>query len=184
MIAIRMVLVLTILCGLIYPLAMTGIAQVFFPREAGGSLIVRDGRVRGSELIGQGTEDPRYFWSRPSATAGFAYNAASSSGSNLGPKNPARQEGMDARLNALLTADPVNTDPIPIDLLTASGSGLDPHISLEAAEYQVKRVARLRGLELEQVQELVRRHTEQRQFGTFGEQRVNILLLNEDLDRR
>lgn len=183
MTAIRMLLVMTVLCGLIYPLAITGVAQVLFPHQAHGSLIVRDGRVLGSELIGQHFEDPRYFWGRPSATPLFPYNALASAGSNLGPNNPARKQAIEERRKALRALDPTNTAEIPLDLLTASASGLDPNISPEAAAYQVSRVARVRGLDREKVEALVRRHTTPRQFGFLGEPVVNVLLLNRDLDR-
>ena len=183
MIAIRMMLVLTVLTGLLYPLLMTGLAQVLFPRQAHGSRIVRDGRVVGSELMGQQFDDPRYFWSRPSATAPFPYNTLASSGSNYGPLNPNRQKAMAARRDALRAADEGSSAPIPIDLLTASASGLDPHISPESAAYQVSRVARLRGVDPTRIEELVRRHTASRQFGVFGEPAVNVFLLNQDLDR-
>jgi K+-transporting ATPase ATPase C chain len=182
MAAIRMSLVLTVVCGLLYPLAVTTCARLLFPRQASGSLVIREGRVTGSELIGQQFEDPRYFWGRPSATPSFPYNGAASSGSNLGPRNPDRQKAVEARREALRAADPSNTAPIPIDLLTASGSGLDPHISPEAAAYQASRVARLRGLDRGQVEELVRRHTASRQFGILGQRVVNVLLLNQALD--
>lgn len=182
MTVVRMFLVLTALCGFIYPLAMTGVAQLLFPAQAGGSRIVRDGQVAGSELIGQQFDDPRYFWSRPSATSPFPYNAAASSGSNYGPLNPTRQKMMGVRRAALEAVDPGNTAPVPIDLLTASASGLDPHISPEAAAYQAGRVSRLRGLSRNRIEELIRRHTEQRQFGLLGEPRVNVLALNSELD--
>jgi potassium-transporting ATPase KdpC subunit len=184
MTAIRMMLVLTALCGLVYPLAMTVCARLLFPGQASGSLVVRDGKVRGSELIGQHFDDPRFFWGRPSATPSRPYNAALSSGSNLGPTNPARAQAMEERRRVLLAADPGNRAAVPLDLLTASGSGLDPHISPEAVEFQLGRVARLRGLEPDKVRELVRRHTTPRQFGILGEPVVNVLLLNQDLDRQ
>lgn len=180
--ALTMLLLLTILTGLIYPLAVTGLAQLFFPDQANGSLIVREGKVIGSKLIGQSFDKPEYFWSRPSATVPFPNNAAASGGSNLGPTNPALIEAVKARIAALQAADPDNHDPIPVDLVTASGSGLDPHISPAAARYQLKRVARARGLDEDSVLELVRRHTEGRQFGLLGEPRVNVLALNLALD--
>jgi len=180
--ALTMLVILTLLTGLVYPLAVTGLAQLFFPDQANGSLIVRDGKVIGSQLIGQYFDKPEYFWSRPSATAPFPYNAAASGGSNLGPTNPALIETVKARVAALRVADPGNDAPIPVDLVTASGSGLDPHISPAAALYQLKRVARTRGLDENTVQTLVTQHTEGRQFGLLGERRVNVLLLNLALD--
>lgn len=183
MTAIRVMLLLTALCGLVYPLAMTVCARLLFPRQASGSLITVDGKVKGSELIGQHFADPRYFWGRPSATPSRPYNTTLSSGSNLGPTNPARGQAMEARRRVLLAADPGNRAAVPLDLLTASASGLDPHISPEAAEYQAGRVARLRGIDPGEVRDLVRRHTTRRQFGLLGEPVVNVLLLNQDLDR-
>lgn len=183
MTTIRMVLLFTVLLGVVYPLAITGMASLLFPHQAKGSLIVRGGKVAGSELIGQAFESPRYFWSRPSATPSFAYNAGLSSGSNLGPKNPARQEAMENRRRMLLALDPSNPAPVPLDLLQASGSGLDPHISPEAAAWQVQRVARARSLDPRQVAALAARYTQPRQFGVLGEPVVNVLLLNQALDR-
>ncbi|BCA56353.1 potassium-transporting ATPase KdpC subunit [Nitrospira sp. KM1] len=180
--AVTMLAVLTILTGLIYPLAVTGLAQLLFPEQANGSLIVRDGRVVGSRLIGQFFDKPEYFWGRPSATAPFPYNAAASGGSNLGPTNPALIDAVKARVAALRAADPGNESPIPVDLVTASGSGLDPHISPAAALYQVKRVSRARGLDEGTVSALLNRQTEKRQFGLLGERRVNVLELNLALD--
>ena len=180
--ALTMLLILTLLTGLAYPLAVTALAQVFFPDQANGSLIVRDGKVIGSQLIGQYFDKPEYFWSRPSATTLFPYNAAASGGSNLGPTNPALIETVKARVAALRAADPGNEAAIPVDLVTASGSGLDPHISPAAALYQLKRVARTRGLDENTVQTLVTQHTEGRQFGLLGERRVNVLQLNVALD--
>jgi K+-transporting ATPase ATPase C chain len=168
----------------VYPLTVTGLAQLVFPQQANGSLIVRDGKVIGSELIGQYFDDPKYFWGRPSATSPFPYNAAASSGSNLGPTNPALIEAVKIRVAALRAADPDNEAPVPVDLVTASGSGLDPHITPAAALYQAHRVARLRGLEENQVKDLVARSTEGRQFGFLGEPRVNVLKLNLALDER
>jgi K+-transporting ATPase ATPase C chain len=173
---------LTVITGLLYPAAVTGIAQLIFPRQANGSLIVSGGEARGSELIGQGFTDPRYFWSRPSATGPVPYNAAVSSGSNLGPTNPALADAVKGRIEALRAADPGNTAPVPVDLVTASGSGLDPHITIAAAEYQVGRVSRARGLSEDQVRDLVRRFTSGRQFGILGEPRVTVLPLNLALD--
>jgi K+-transporting ATPase ATPase C chain len=180
--ALMMLLTLTLLTGVIYPLAVTGLAQLFLPSLADGSLIIRDGKVIGSELIGQQFDDPKYFWGRPSATSPFPYNAAASSGSNLGPTNPAFIEAVRGRVSALRAADPVNDTPIPVDLVTASGSGLDPHMSPAAAEYQLKRVARARGLGENTLRDLVARHTEGRQLGVLGERRINILKLNVALD--
>ncbi len=180
--ALTMLLILTVLTGLVYPLSVTGLAQVFFPEQANGSLIVHNGQVVGSKLIGQYFDKPEYFWSRPSATSPFPYNAAASSGSNLGPTNPALLDAVKARVAALRAVDPGNDSPIPVDLVTASGSGLDPHISPAAALYQVKRVARARGLDESTVHTLVTQHTEGRQFGLLGERRVNVLQLNLSLD--
>jgi K+-transporting ATPase ATPase C chain len=180
--ALTMLLILTVLTGLVYPLAVTGLAQLFFPDQANGSLIIHNGKVIGSKLIGQYFDRPEYFWSRPSATSPFPYNAAASSGSNLGPTNPALIEAVKARVAALRAADPGNDLPIPVDLVTASGSGLDPHISPAAALYQLKRVARARGLNDDTVLTLVTQHTEGRQFGLLGERRVNVLQLNLALD--
>lgn len=180
--ALRMLLVLTVLTGAVYPALVTGIAQALFTSEANGSLIRKDGKVVGSKLIGQPFSDPKYFWSRPSATSPMPYNAGSSSGSNLGPLNPALAEAVKARIDALKAADPAQAELIPVDLVTASGSGLDPHISPAAAWWQAPRVARERKLPLDAVQKLVHAHTEGRQFGFFGEPRVNVLLLNLALD--
>jgi K+-transporting ATPase ATPase C chain len=180
--AVVSLVLLTLITGVLYPLAVTGLAQLLFPIQANGSLIVRDGEILGSELIGQPFDDPKYFWGRLSATAGFPYNAAASSGSNLGPSNPALTNVAEARIAALRTADPGNTLPIPVDLVTASGSGLDPHISVAAALYQAPRVARIRGLPESAVIDLIDRFTEGRQFGFFGEPRVNVLRLNLALD--
>lgn len=173
---------LTLLTGVIYPLAITGIAQLVFPNQADGSTIVLDGQVIGSQLIGQPFDDPAYFWGRLSATGPAPYNAAFSSGSNLGPLNPALTDAAQARIDALRAADPGNTLPVPVDLVTSSGSGLDPHISPAAATYQVPRVARARNLDEEQVNALVQQHTEGRLLGLLGEPRVNVLKLNLALD--
>ena len=180
--AIMLTLMLTIVTGVFYPLAITGIAQLLFPHQANGSLIVDNGRVVGSALIGQPFSDPGHFWSRPSATSPQAYNAASSSGSNLGPTNQALIDQVKQNVAALRRADPGNTAPVPVDLVTNSGSGLDPNISVAAALYQVARVARVRKLPVETVRNLVARYTEGRQFGVLGEPRVNVLELNRALD--
>jgi K+-transporting ATPase ATPase C chain len=180
--AIGLFSLLTVLTGIIYPLAVTGIAQWLFPAEATGSLILADGQALGSALIGQPFSDPKYFWGRPSATSPFPYNAAASSGSNLGPLNPALLEAIKARVEALRRFDPSEAKPIPVDLVTASGSGLDPHISPAGAEVQVNRVATARGLEAEGVRKLVADHTEGRQLGILGEPRINVLRLNLALD--
>ena len=172
----------TLLTGLIYPLTVTGLAQLLFPLQANGSLIEQDGEVIGSELIGQYFTDPKYFWGRPSATAPVPYNAAASAGSNLALTNPALKQMVIARIAALHSADPGNTAPIPIDLVTTSASGLDPHISVAAALYQVPRVARERGLDENQVRRLVEQSVEGRQFGFLGEPRINVLRLNLALD--
>ena len=182
--ALVLFVLLTLLTGVIYPLLVTGIAQVLFPGRANGSLIERDGKVRGSELIGQPFSDPKYFWGRPSATSPIPYNAGASSGSNLGPTNPALEEAVKARIAALKAADAGNPAPIPVDLVTASASGLDPHISPAAAEYQVGRVARVRGLDASAVRALIAQYTEGRDFRMLGEPRVNVLRLNLALDRR
>jgi K+-transporting ATPase ATPase C chain len=179
---------LTLITGVFYPLLVTGAAQLLFPDRANGSILMRDGRAVGSELIGQSFDDPRYFWGRLSATGAFPYNAfnaatlTGSSGSNYGPLNPALVEAAQVRLDALRAADPGNAAPVPVDLVTASGSGLDPHISVAAALYQVPRVARERGVSRERIRLLVEDHTEGRQFGILGEPRVNVLLLNLALD--
>lgn len=175
-------LLLTLLTGIAYPLLVTGIAQVMMPRQANGSLIIKDGKPVGSGLIGQSFSDPRYFWSRPSATSPMPDNASSSGGSNLGPTNPALADAVKARVQALRDTDPGNHRPVPVDLVTASASGLDPHISPAAAEYQLSRVARVRNLNPDAVRKLVVEHTEDRQFGILGEPRVNVLELNLALD--
>jgi len=173
----------TLITGVAYPLAVTGIAQAAFPRQANGSVLQQGGKDIGSSLIGQPFAEPKYFWGRASATAPYAYNAASSSGSNLGPTNPALLDAIKARIKALRDADPGNDAPIPVDLVTASGSGLDPHISPAAAEYQLRRVARARNRDEGEVRGLVAEHTEGRQLGILGEPRVNVLTLNLALDR-
>jgi K+-transporting ATPase ATPase C chain len=183
--ALVTLVVMTVITGILYPLLVTGLAQGIFPRKAGGSLLARGqagGGPVGSELIGQPFTDPRWFWGRLSATGPFPYNAAASTGSNLGNSNPALLEAAQARIEALRSADPGNLAPVPADLVTASGSGLDPHISVEAALYQVPRVARARGLAEEQVQGLVQRHVQPRQLGILGEPRVNVLKLNLALE--
>jgi potassium-transporting ATPase KdpC subunit len=180
--AIILIAIFTLLTGILYPLLITGIAQVIFPHQANGSLIVRNGQVVGSDLIGQSFDDPRYFWSRPSATSPFPYNAAASSGSNLGPTNQALIEEVEARIATVKAADPTNNSPIPVDLVTSSGSGLDPNISVAAALYQIPRVAKARGLSEEVVRTLIDRFTVGRQFGVLGEPRVNVLELNLVLD--
>jgi K+-transporting ATPase ATPase C chain len=173
---------LTLLTGVAYPLLVTGVAQAAFPHQANGSLIVRDGKVIGSSLIGQPFDDPKYFWSRPSATGPAAYNAQASTGSNLGPTNPALTDAVKARIEALQKADPDTKEPVPVDLVTASGSGLDPHISPAAALYQVHRVARARGLDEGKVRAIIEAHTDAPQLGILGEPGVNVLELNLALD--
>jgi len=180
--ALVMIVLMTILLGGVYPAAVTAIASVLFPWQANGSVIEKDGKAIGSALIGQPFADPGHFWSRPSATSPYPYNASSSSGSNLGPLNPALTDAVTARVKALRDADPDNTAPVPADLVTASGSGLDPHISPAAAEYQVARVAKARHLDPAQVRALVQQFTEGRQLGFLGEPRVNVLRLNLQLD--
>ena len=180
--SISMLAAMTMLCGVVYPMLVTGTAQFLFHDAANGSIIERGGKALGSELIGQPFADPKYFWSRPSATAPFANNSTASSGSNLGPTNPALVSAVKQRIDALRAADPGNPAPVPVDLVTASGSGLDPHISLAAAQYQVARVAKARGMGEAKVTEMVTQATEGRQFGILGEPRVNVLLLNLALD--
>ena len=181
--AFIMLLALTVLTGVAYPLLVTGIAQGLFAKQANGSLIERDGKPVGSALIGQPFSDPKYFWSRPSATGPTPYNAAASSGSNQGPLNPALEEAVKARIAALQAADPSQAAPIPVDLVTTSGSGLDPHISPAAAAWQAPRIACLRGLSEVEVAKLITSHTQARQLGVLGEARVNVLQLNLALDR-
>ena len=180
--ALRMLAVLTVLTGIVYPLVVTGIAQVVFPRTANGSLIVDADKAVGSDLIGQPFDDPKYFWSRPSATSPMPYNGASSSGSNQGPRNPALADAVRDRIAALRSADPGNTGPVPVDLVTASGSGLDPHISVAAADYQVARVAKARNMSIDDVRSIVAANTSGRTFGILGEPRVNVLTLTRALD--
>jgi potassium-transporting ATPase KdpC subunit len=180
--ALMIPLVMTLVTGVAYPLLVTGIAQGVFPSQARGSLIVKDGHVVGSVLIGQPFDDPKYFWSRPSATSPFGDNAGASTGSNLSPTNPDLVKAVQARVDALRAADPRNTAPVPVDLVTTSGSGLDPHISPAAALYQASRVAKARKLPPETVRELVERHIDGRFLGFLGEPRVNVLALNMALD--
>ena len=180
--ALVLFFLLTLLTGVAYPLLVTGAAQLLFPDQAGGSLILRDGKPVGSSLIGQNFTDPGHFWGRPSATGSMPYNASASSGSNQGPLNPALVDAVKGRIDALRAADPGNAGPVPVDLVTASASGLDPHISPAAARYQAARVARVRGLPLEKVQQLVTQETESPLFGLLGEPRVHVLRLNLALD--
>lgn len=172
---------LTAVTGIAYPLLVTLVAQIAMPHQANGSLIERNGHAVGSELIGQTFDDPKYFWSRPSAT-GPSYNGAASTGSNFGPTNPAQLDAVKSRMEAIRNAHPDQIGPVPVDLVTASGSGLDPHISPAGAEYQVARVAKTRGLPAEAVRQLVKTHTEGRTLGLLGEPRVNVLKLNLALD--
>lgn len=176
--ALTLFIALSIVTGLLYPLLVTGVAQTAFPHQANGSLITQGGKTVGSELIGQSYTEPGHFWGRPSATAPMPYNASASGGSNLGPTNPALTDAVKARIEALRAADPGNTRPVPVDLVTASASGLDPQISPAAADYQAARVAKARGLPLAQVQALVQQHTESPWLGVLGEPRVNVLALN------
>jgi potassium-transporting ATPase KdpC subunit len=180
--AIVSLVLLSVVTGLAYPALVTVIAQVVFPYQANGSLIVRDGKTVGSALIGQPFDDPKYFWGRPSATSPFGYNAGASSGSNLSPTNPDLIKAVQGRVDALRAADPGNTAPVPVDLVTASGSGLDPHITPAAALYQVGRVAKARNRDRQVIAQLVGQYTEGRTFGLLGEPRVNVLSLNLALD--
>ena len=180
--SLRMLVALTVITGVVYPLLVTGIAQSVFPTQAGGSIVERDGKAVGSALIGQAFSAPKYFWSRPSATSPMPYNSGASSGSNLGPTNPALHDAVKARIDALRGADPDNKAAVPVDLVTASGSGLDPHISPAAAQYQAARVAKARGIEERKVRGLIADHTQGRQLGFLGEPRVNVLELNLALD--
>ena len=180
--AITLFVVLSVITGIAYPLAITGIAKGLFPTSAAGSLVEKDGKPVGSLLIGQNFTGAQYFWGRPSATGPYPNNAAASGGSNLGPLNPALADAVKSRIAALKAADPANTKPVPIDLVTASASGLDPHISPAAAEYQVERIAKTRNIDPAQVRKLVAEHTEGRQLWMLGEARVNVLALNLALD--
>ncbi|MES2090754.1 MAG: potassium-transporting ATPase subunit KdpC [Pseudomonadota bacterium] len=182
--AVSLFVVLTVVTGVVYPLAVTGVAKAVFPHQAAGSLIVKDGQAIGSSLIGQNFTEPKYFWGRPSATGPMPYNASGSSGSNQGPLNPALVDAVKSRVEALRAADPGNTLPVPVDLVTASASGLDPHISVAAAQYQAARVARVRSLSTEAVHTAIARHSEGRLLGLLGEARVNVLELNLALDKK
>ena len=182
--AAAMLLLLTLITGAAYPALVTVIAQTLFPEQANGSLIKNaSGELVGSELIGQSFNSPKYFWGRPSATAPYPYNAAASSGSNLGPSNPALSQTVAARIQALKDADPDNKAAIPVDLVTASGSGLDPHISLAAAEYQIHRIAKIRHIDADDLRDLIDSHRERRTWMILGEPRVNVLRLNLALDQ-
>jgi K+-transporting ATPase ATPase C chain len=180
--AIVLFLIMTAITGIAYPLVVTGIAQLVFPDQAGGSLVMKGGKAVGSRLIGQNFSDPKYFWSRPSATSPQPYNGTGSTASNLGPLNPALTDGIKKNIDALHAADPTNTAPVPVDLVTASGSGLDPELSLAGARYQVARVAQVRGLSQAAVQRLVDSHARGKWLGLLGEPRVNLLELNLALD--
>ena len=180
--AVSLFVLLSIVTGIAYPIVVTGIAKVAFPEAASGSLIVKDGKAVGSSLIGQNFTDPKYFWGRPSATGPMPYNAAASGGSNQGPLNPALVEAVKARIDALKAADLNNMRPIPADLVSASASGLDPHISPAAAEYQIERVAKARQFDTAAVKAMVAKYTEERQWGIFGDPRINVLELNLALD--
>jgi potassium-transporting ATPase KdpC subunit len=181
--AVSLFVVLTLVTGVAYPLLVTGAAKMAFPEQAAGSLVVKDGKTVGSLLIGQSFSDPKYFWGRPSATGSMAHNASGSSGSNQGPLNPALVDAVKGRVEALRAADPGNAAPVPVDLVTASASGLDPHLSVAGALYQAARVARVRGIAPEAVRAMVERHTEGRLLGILGEPRVNVLALNLALDQ-
>jgi len=182
--AVVSLIVLTLITGVIYPVVVTGVAKVAFAGRSAGGVITNDGKAVGSELIGQPFSEAKYFWPRPSATSPVPYAGDGGSGSNLGPTNPALVDAVRQRVAALHAADPQNRKLVPVDLVTASGSGLDPHISVAAAEYQAGRVARVRGISEEKVEELIRQLTEVRTLGTFGEERVNVLKLNLALDGR
>jgi K+-transporting ATPase ATPase C chain len=181
--AVSLLIVMTVLLGLLYPVVVTVVAKTVFRSEADGSLVYRDGKLIGSTLIGQSFSDPKHFWGRPSATTPQPYNALGSSGSNLGPLNPALIKGVQDNLKALRAADPDNHLPVPVDLVTASASGLDPHITPAAAYYQAARVARARSLPLGQVEALIAKHEESALLGVYGERRINVLELNLALDR-
>jgi potassium-transporting ATPase KdpC subunit len=181
--AVSLLIAMTILLGIAYPLLITGIAKLAFPRQAEGSLLHADGKLIGSTLIGQSFSDPKYFWGRPSATSPQPYNGSASGASNLGPLNPALLDAVKANAKALHDADPDNHQPIPVDLVTASGSGLDPEVSIAAAQYQAARIAHARNLAVERVEALINAHQEGRLFGFIGERRVNVLTLNLALDR-
>ena len=180
--AIVLLLAMTVVTGIVYPLVVTGISQIVFPHQAAGSLIVKDGKAVGSELIGQNFADPKYFWSRPSASTPQPYNGLASTGSNRGPLNPALTDGIKKNIDALRAADPGNKAPVPVDLVTASASGLDPEISVAAANYQAARVARVRGLPAAAVHQLISTHAQARWLGILGEPRINVLQLNLALD--
>lgn len=180
--AVLLFAVITLLTGVVYPLAVTGLAQALFARQANGSLVKINEEKRASELVGQPFSGPQYFWGRPSATLPVAYNGASTTGSNLGPSNPALQEAVRKRIANLRAAYPENKLPVPVDLVTASGSGLDPDISPAAALYQAPRVAKSRGIDERKVVELVRQQIRDRSFGILGEPRVNVLRLNIALE--
>jgi potassium-transporting ATPase KdpC subunit len=181
--ALSLLIAITVLTGGVYPLLVTGFAQLLFPAKAAGSLIIKDNKVIGSSLIGQNFSDPKYFWSRPSATGAYPYNAIASAGSNQGPLNPALTDAVQQRIAALRAVDPQNIAPVPVDLVTASASGLDPHISEAAALYQLERVARVRGLTPVKVRELLQAHSEGHMLGFLGEPCVNVLALNLALDQ-
>jgi len=181
--AVTLFALLTIVTGVVYPLAVTGIAKIAFPNQAAGSLVVKNGQAIGSTLVGQNFSDPKYFWGRPSATSPMAYNAANSGGSNQGPTNPALVDAVKGRIDALKAADPTNTADIPVDLVTASASGIDPEISVAGARYQVARIAKARGISPDVIEAQITRHTVERLFGLLGEPRVNVLELNLELDQ-
>jgi K+-transporting ATPase ATPase C chain len=181
--AVCLLALMTLLLGIVYPFAITAVANVAFPKQAAGSLIYQDGKLIGSALIGQNFADPKYFWGRPSATTPQPYNGLSSTGSNLGPLNPALIDAVKANIKALHDADPGNRRPIPVDLVTASASGLDPDVSIAAVQYQAARVARARRLEPARVEALIKAHMRERLFGIIGERRINVLELNLALDR-